>query len=624
MISPIHSTGSQPDSEISPSMSEFAMKNTECDEFDDDSSFLENILKEMSIMNDNFLEFEIADEPEKLLESVTSRLTLSDAASKTPEETDKIKNPDIDYSGSVNFKLFHPDVVEENWLPSFRVFTWSPPTTANVSEISKSGEENIEDKMASKESEDVVDLEHCDPDCDGVGLIDECGASQSPSCCPFDNEEELLKDVNEREREDMQNHNQETVRENAKVVQPTHVDNIEETQQKIPETQLLVAPKFNFLRKFATSSGKLSKNELEELLTAKIIEVSTCSSENAKLRERIEKQEHLLESMVLRVENLKGKYSDLEIIHNRVMDELRERYSSAIPLVKETREFGLQVYPLYQLSKSLHLEAFKLSPQNSEEQPKKRILSIDALGKSVELSDINDDSKRQKISEGPLMQPPSPDSNIKYSKEGVNASGKKKRISHIKTRRLTAPSVPYARKSTSSNNLSANTICAEVKKVPSTYQTPAPGSSSQIENRSLMLKSLPTTNGYIKMPPQMLNPPQPSKPGFKKVPNRPNVNIMKKRKGIVVSWNIENYDTNIFAAIKNYEIYSYKYVSGPQSIKNWKKLAVDGIMKTLPMSVTLLQFTRGKFCFIELFFSNVNNFLIFYRSTILFRCQIDR
>lgn len=102
--------------------------------------------------------------------------------------------------------------------------------------------------------------------------------------------------------------------------------------------------KFNFMRKFASKIGKLSRSELEELLVQKIAEAMVFGSDNSELRTRIENQEKINEGIKKQLENVKKQYKDLQMIHERVMKDLKDRPEAPITPVKITRAVGLQVY----------------------------------------------------------------------------------------------------------------------------------------------------------------------------------------------------------------------------------------------------------------------------------------
>jgi hypothetical protein len=102
--------------------------------------------------------------------------------------------------------------------------------------------------------------------------------------------------------------------------------------------------KLNFMRKFATSVGKLSRSELEDLVLQKITESLVFRSQYTEFRTKIEKCEEVIHGLKRRIEALTKQYNDLDMIHARVVRDLKERPDGPVTPVKITRAVGLQVY----------------------------------------------------------------------------------------------------------------------------------------------------------------------------------------------------------------------------------------------------------------------------------------
>lgn len=101
--------------------------------------------------------------------------------------------------------------------------------------------------------------------------------------------------------------------------------------------------KFNFMKKFATKIGSLSRLELEELLAQKITESIRFRTNNADLRERLERQTTINKSNMKRLSIVTKQYQDFEMVYKRVLKDLNERPDVPIVPVKITRDVGLQV-----------------------------------------------------------------------------------------------------------------------------------------------------------------------------------------------------------------------------------------------------------------------------------------
>lgn len=90
---------------------------------------------------------------------------------------------------------------------------------------------------------------------------------------------------------------------------------------------------------------KMSNTDLEEYCLQKICEVLIYKSEVADLRDQLQKQESLLEKWRKEYRDLAKQTRDLEIVHKKLMDELKRRPSKpeSVEPVKITRSVGLQV-----------------------------------------------------------------------------------------------------------------------------------------------------------------------------------------------------------------------------------------------------------------------------------------
>lgn len=169
-----------------------------------------------------------------------------------------------------------------------------------------------------------------------------------------------------------------------------------------PELPLEFIPlKLKFMRKFSSAAGKLSRPELEELLIEKITESLMFCSDNTDLRARLEKQEKISEAFKKRLDNVKKQYNDLEMIHNRVMKDLKERPNAAITPVKITRAVGLQVYQPVPRSK---LAPPTVTTQSLMKTSNKRQLESELAVNGKGLSPEN--AKRKKTLKITPLRPP--------------------------------------------------------------------------------------------------------------------------------------------------------------------------------------------------------------------------
>lgn len=114
--------------------------------------------------------------------------------------------------------------------------------------------------------------------------------------------------------------------------------------------------KLNFMRKFASSVGKLSRSDLEELLLEKITESIVFRSESTELRTKCEKQDEIIDNLKQRIQSITKQYNDLDMIHKRIVKDLKEKPDQPITPVKITRAVGLQVYQPHNNNNSNNLK----------------------------------------------------------------------------------------------------------------------------------------------------------------------------------------------------------------------------------------------------------------------------
>lgn len=134
---------------------------------------------------------------------------------------------------------------------------------------------------------------------------------------------------------------------------PEKNDQISEKKAKTPTALTLdpapqksLNPKqfsLDFVRTFKKNFDKMTRNDLEELLIQKCVEVIVHKSDYADMRSKIEKQESKLQSFSTKYQELSKQYRDLEMVHKRVCTDMEQRNQSVVTPVKITRAVGLQV-----------------------------------------------------------------------------------------------------------------------------------------------------------------------------------------------------------------------------------------------------------------------------------------
>lgn len=98
-----------------------------------------------------------------------------------------------------------------------------------------------------------------------------------------------------------------------------------------------------FLKKFKKGITEMSRKDLEEFVTAKIVETISHKMECSELRRLAETQEKTIGSLRCKLQELSKQFRDLDMVHKRVMTELEEKNNNPISPVKITRAVGLQV-----------------------------------------------------------------------------------------------------------------------------------------------------------------------------------------------------------------------------------------------------------------------------------------
>lgn len=139
---------------------------------------------------------------------------------------------------------------------------------------------------------------------------------------------------------------------------------------------------------------KMSNTDLEEYCLQKICEVLIYKSEVADLRDQLQKQESLLEKWRKEYRDLAKQTRDLEIVHKKLMDELKRRPSNpeSIEPVKITRSVGLQV-KLYDASSVG--SPMKRRFSRGQETPQSNVPVISQINKPATRTAVTPTQQRQ-------------------------------------------------------------------------------------------------------------------------------------------------------------------------------------------------------------------------------------
>ncbi|KAG5666646.1 hypothetical protein PVAND_014662 [Polypedilum vanderplanki] len=163
--------------------------------------------------------------------------------------------------------------------------------------------------------------------------------------------------------------------------------------------------KLNFAKKFHNKSGKMTREELEEILLQKIVEAMVYKTKVAEYRSHQERYEIAIESFLDRIVNLEKQYYDLQLAHNDVMQKIRE-YQTLGPQMREIepikviRAVGLQVISITSSEnhQPIVIPDSPEPPRKNKKLNQKNNNNLNTRGQKRKNNDENDqnNSKRQK------------------------------------------------------------------------------------------------------------------------------------------------------------------------------------------------------------------------------------
>lgn len=353
---------------------------------------------------------EACDSPEKVLQPETEENQQDDASvvSSTPDETpEESSDEKAQTESNQETKTDEQQTEKEGDEDKMEVDEDKEEVGDNNEEADGDRVENDEDKVEADEDKVEVNEDKIEIDEDETTKKDEESAPE-----PMETTDTIEKTVETDSTEKSAEENTETL------------EVIEEPKEVVPV-------KLQFMRKFAKTVGKISRPELEELLVQKITESLMFCSENTELRARLEKQEKLCEAFKKRLDNVVKQYNDLEMIHKRVMKDLKDRPEAPITPVKITRAVGLQVYQPVSRTKSA--APVPASPMFNLQSNKRPTEDTQVNGKSPE----NSQKKKKRIT--PLRPPLS--ATERASLEAMEAREEQKLRTNVGKSITSAPNV---------------------------------------------------------------------------------------------------------------------------------------------------------------------------------------
>ncbi|XP_070501912.1 enolase-phosphatase E1-like [Chironomus tepperi] len=405
--------------------------------------------------------------------------------------------------------------------------------------------------------------------------------------------------------------------ESLKTVETTESSSQEEMKEEEKPKEIVIETikkeevnvKLNFMRKFASSIGKLSRSDLEELLLEKITESIVFRSESTELRTKCEKQDEIIDNLKQRIQSITKQYNDLDMIHKRIVKDLKERPDQPITPVKITRAVGLQVYQPHNSNNSNNLKQKVTSTTNKPTAKRPN---------DSDLSEKEAEAKRKKSNKiiTPMRPPLSEKEKASLEKQEATIE-QKIRTKVIKSDTVSSPTstkpTPNGMAKTQSmerSHLSSTQSIdlTDEDDTPLSMMTQQPPALVAIQKNSFMSpRGLMRPMSAVRGPsPNILNrqglsrhpaplpqtPVQQNHPSMKKIPPRPTIKINNVQNGIIVSWTVDTL-TPEHAEIHSYQIYAYEETRSVPTTESWKHVG-DVKALLLPMAVTLTQFQEGQ------------------------------
>ncbi|CAG9811278.1 unnamed protein product [Chironomus riparius] len=121
-------------------------------------------------------------------------------------------------------------------------------------------------------------------------------------------------------------------------------DKISDSDDSFKSIENFVPIKLKFIKKFAKVSGKIAKDDLEELLLLKVTESMVYRTKYAEIRVKLDIYEDLMQRQRTRLELLEKQYADLQVTHERILTAMRENPQAPIEPLKIVRAVSCQVY----------------------------------------------------------------------------------------------------------------------------------------------------------------------------------------------------------------------------------------------------------------------------------------
>jgi len=380
-------------------------------------------------------------------------------------------------------------------------------------------------------------------------------------------------------------------------------------------------------RKIKKVLKKMTRNDLEDLIANKMVEVMTNKSEIGKLRHQCDSFQESVEKWKRRAQALSKQCTDLSTVMRKYITDSKSRPRDKVAPVRITRSVGLQVMTpdqrrLQQQRQNLNrsrVQEKAIAPGAVQKPvPTKPTLSNGVVKQVNQSSGLASTTSSQlpRTVGGTTISP------AKTSPASVRNTGSVT-ITQTKTPTPNSTSKPVIDVVDLSDDEGTPAPPPPKPTPPPARQTPTsivrstgprqqgqqfimqgnqlyPVRQQQAMARQNLQANRPVMAGRPRAPIRNVHPaplppmpnPQPNSPNWKLLPPRPALKISKVNNGIVLSWNM-NLNLATHATIASYQLYAYQESAMQRPDPSlWKKVG-DVKALPLPMACTLTQFTRG-------------------------------
>jgi len=371
---------------------------------------------------------------------------------------------------------------------------------------------------------------------------------------------------------------------------------------------------------------KMTRNDLEDLIANKMVEVMTNKSEIGKLRHQCDSFQESVEKWKRRAQALSKQCTDLSTVMRKYITDSKSRPRDKVAPVRITRSVGLQVMTPDQrrLQQQRNMNRGRVQEKAvapgavQKPPPTKAALSNGALKPAAQSSGLaaTPTSQLPRTVGGTTISPaksasaqirntgsvtitqtktPTPNSTPKPVIDVVDLSDDESTPAPPPPK----PTPPPARQTPTSMVRSSGPRQQGQQFIMQGNQL-YPVRQQQAMARQNLQANRPMLGGRPRAPIRAVHPaplppmpnPQPNSPNWKLLPPRPALKISKVNNGIVLSWNM-NLNLATHATIASYQLYAYQESAMQRPDPSlWKKVG-DVKALPLPMACTLTQFTRG-------------------------------